>query len=652
VAILSRDAAPVGAAPAATARRLRAALDAARHHWRDGAAALALLGLLVVERRGAGLDRGVLLVGLSTCLPVLVGVRAWLLPWRVLAVAAALPVSVLGVGVLAAGGTAGVGRGAGYAYGALLALAALGWATSSRRRTAAVVAVLLVVLDQFTQAWLPWWGSGDAGSLVVGTFYWHNQFGAFCLGGAALALGLGHLAQGRVRLLAVGVGAFAVLGVMLSGSRAALFALVAAWAVCLLLGVCAHGFRRAVSWTTAHAASTLAVGAFLVSPVFFPRWGLPWGPVGRRLGEGSLDGSTTDRWEFWVAGARLAADHPWTGPGLETFGEMSRPLLSPGVVLAADPHNELVRGFAEGGLVGGLPVLAVVLLASAMALRSLREVWRPGALSVDPGRWAALVAAGALVAHALVDFDWSYPALSAVAGICLGVAGAPLVGRARAQSRGRPPAAEKRSPAVGAVLISLAVLAAGTCAGLQLRADHALGTPGASDDRSALNALVPDHRLASSVLAAEVTAGRPSSPAAERAWPILAERASVDATSGVVLVELLGDAGRHDEALDVSAELVERAGDRAVPFMLRRAAALAAAGRVEDGAEQAARAVALQADQPWHSLRDRESAVAVAAELTAPLPAALACARTVEDQLRPADDELPGSAGTACAAFR
>jgi tetratricopeptide (TPR) repeat protein len=68
-----------------------------------------------------------------------------------------------------------------------------------------------------------------------------------------------------------------------------------------------------------------------------------------------LDRSLTFRWYYWTGAARLFRDHWLSGVGLANFG-----MYYPSVRLlqateqVQDPHNILVRGFAELGLVGGI----------------------------------------------------------------------------------------------------------------------------------------------------------------------------------------------------------------------------------------------------------------------------------------------------------
>jgi len=94
--------------------------------------------------------------------------------------------------------------------------------------------------------------------------------------------------------------------------------------------------------------------------------------VGHGLHHGGLpDKSLTFRWYYWTGAARLLAEHPARGVGWATFGEhytRVRPPQAPEEV--KDPHNFLVRAFAELGLIGGL-------LVAAWIARSWWELTRP-----------------------------------------------------------------------------------------------------------------------------------------------------------------------------------------------------------------------------------------------------------------------------------
>ncbi len=85
--------------------------------------------------------------------------------------------------------------------------------------------------------------------------------------------------------------------------------------------------------------------------------------VGHGLYHGTLfHPSLTFRWRYWVGAARLLAAHPIVGVGWENFGPrylaVRLPIASEEV---RDPHNFIVRIFAELGIVGGSLLIAWML---------------------------------------------------------------------------------------------------------------------------------------------------------------------------------------------------------------------------------------------------------------------------------------------------
>ena len=94
--------------------------------------------------------------------------------------------------------------------------------------------------------------------------------------------------------------------------------------------------------------------------------------VGHGIAHGSLpQDSLNFRWRYWAASTRLIRQHPLLGVGWGNFGE---PYLAVRWPIAAeeirDPHNFIVRAFAELGFVGG--ILALLWLA-----RSAWEITQP-----------------------------------------------------------------------------------------------------------------------------------------------------------------------------------------------------------------------------------------------------------------------------------
>ncbi len=168
---------------------------------------------------------------------------------------------------------------------------------------------------------------------------------------------------------------------------------------CALLYL-AGGRRRA--WLSANAK--LAYFA-VVAIILFGATAL----VGHGIYHGSLpQDSLNFRWRYWSAASHLLARHPLTGVGWGNFGEHYLAVRWP---IAAeeiqDPHNFLVRSFAELGVIGGLLCLAWI-------VRTGWELTRPVVPRESTGltgRGPLLVGAAAIVlgvvinCAASIDFD-------------------------------------------------------------------------------------------------------------------------------------------------------------------------------------------------------------------------------------------------------
>ena len=158
---------------------------------------------------------------------------------------------------------------------------------------------------------------------------------------------------------------------------------------------------------------------------------------------GSLDPNLRLCW--WEEALDVHAHHGVLGAGAGTF-EIARKRFRPDVRNVVQPHSVPLQQLADGGVVG-MGLFGLLLLAGATActcaLRRLTGVERAAA--------AALVAApAAYAAHALVDFNWDFLAVTAPTMVALGG----LVGV------GREPGRRVRRPllGVGVVLVAAAVL--------------------------------------------------------------------------------------------------------------------------------------------------------------------------------------------------
>jgi|GEM_PF-1310751 len=601
-------------------------------------AQLAAFGVLAVgagwvERHGAGLD-GFWSVapGLLATLPLIVACRAWRIPLLWLVVATALPVSIIATAVLAPGGWSGSERSAAYGYGALTFLAVAAFARTPARRLVAALTLALVILDQFAQSWLAWWGSQDPSRMLAGSFNWHNQYGAFCAAGVVLCAALALLAEPRrLRGVAVFVAALLMTGLLGSASRASVAVAAAASAVALLLAVRAVGALRAATRAALLAVASLAVGVFLRSPLFFEQWSWPWAPlVGRSVAAAgsesyqSVSGNGSARLGMWRAGLEIAGERPLTGSGLSTFGDASRWFIPLGGSRSVDPHNELVRAAAEGGLLGVVPVAAVVVLALVLCALWVRTWWaRPAEAAAEPAVVAGLLSAGVLIVHALVDFDWSYPSLVMAAGWSLAIAAA-------ARTSPRPRRLVRSFPLVAAPLLVVAVVAAGlgSAAGEQwtTAAVGASGTDATYENAQSLlregwSPARPDHRLP--MLAVALAAAR-RAPAPQWTLAALRERARVDAMAALSLSRAEFSRGQRAVALHRMRSLAQRDPARGAELVMGYADLLQRDGQSAEAAAVVARLLTLRLVQHV-PVAQNSSLMSQAKQLVAVSSSAAAC---------------------------
>jgi O-antigen ligase len=359
----------------------------------------------------------------------LVAVQPWRhLRARVLVLATAVSVAALLVCLVTTPGTFGGTRAAAYGLGAATFVTVAAYARSMRR--VRLLAGLIVVAGgvQFAWSFVAWSGSGSASTQMVGTFYWHNQYGGFLL--APALLGLSMLLENRApwRLVAWIVVPLAVAGVVYSSSRGAMLVLVGGW---LLFGLmCLLSIRSTrkplYRWVAASGLAVAFTFAIAGPPVFSHR-ASPLAPTQARVAAGETnEQSSSVRVKFWRE-AFEAFDHsPVTGVGYGAIVPGSvkyTPADWPRTPLA---HNDYLQALAEGGLLLGIPFLLVCgSIAFHLVRTGSKRVFRRR-LDVRTG---VTVAALALMAHAAIDFDWSYPALFTLASALAALAMAPMLRR-------------------------------------------------------------------------------------------------------------------------------------------------------------------------------------------------------------------------------
>jgi tetratricopeptide (TPR) repeat protein len=198
---------------------------------------------------------------------------------------------------------------------------------------------------------------------------------------------------------------------------------------------------RALAAGAVVAAVAVVIGVAAVGDPLGDGRSVEQGP--RRLAETGLN----NRKEFWGEAWQIFRAEPLTGAGAGTF-EIARKRYRDDAVSTVEPHSLPLRALAGTGIVGFAllaALMAAVAWAAAAALRRLygEERRAAAALAVVPA---------AYLLHALVDYDWSF---AAVTGPTLLAAGAlATAGRERALATTQPLAA-----ALVAV-VTLAALAA------------------------------------------------------------------------------------------------------------------------------------------------------------------------------------------------
>jgi len=160
--------------------------------------------------------------------------------------------------------------------------------------------------------------------------------------------------------------------------------------------------RRVVYCAVAAATAAIALGAIA--------WGSRHG--------GFPEKSLTFRWYYWTGAARLAASHPLTGVGPGNFGQHYPSVRLPQAAEEVqDPHNFIVKSFAELGIPGGLLCLLwLALLWWELSTPLPRDDDGAGLLRADNAPSAAgpraaalpaVLAVAAMAVNLVVSTDWA-----------------------------------------------------------------------------------------------------------------------------------------------------------------------------------------------------------------------------------------------------
>ncbi|MCP5155218.1 MAG: O-antigen ligase family protein [Ectothiorhodospiraceae bacterium] len=304
---------------------------------------------------------------------------------------------------------------------ALLVVAAV---VAGTRRALAIVATAMVAVGTLEAGyavlahlargahglWDPGWtGDAPTGTYATGTYVNRNHLAGLLE--LTLGLTLGLLAAGigavpatlRGILRASGTPTVALwaaavvqgTALVLTASRGAVLALLAATATVTLLVLGPRGARRAlVALGTVGLIAVLTLGAE------------------RLTGKLAEQGLGSNRPALAAVTSQMFLANPWVGWGAGSFHAVFPAFRGPELGTAAydHAHNDYLQLLAEQGLAGALPLLTAVALVLALLARGARARRDPLGRGVATG---ALIGCTALALHGLVDFNFRIPANAA-----------------------------------------------------------------------------------------------------------------------------------------------------------------------------------------------------------------------------------------------
>lgn len=201
------------------------------------------------------------------------------------------------------------------------------------------------------------------GFMAVGTLGHHLSYAGVLL--PAFFLALAFSAASRPRLIWAAAAVAIGLGLTFSYARTSWVGLAAGLLFLALL----RGWRALLLLLGVLAAAGLA--AAWIEPALFGR-------VTSILREVAAQGSTNEsaRARLWLTSLRMAADHPWIGTGLGSFGTLFDQYRVPGDYMSvAHPHSDPLNILVETGIVG-LAAWAAIWIAF---FREMRPALRRGA---------------------------------------------------------------------------------------------------------------------------------------------------------------------------------------------------------------------------------------------------------------------------------
>ncbi|WP_217914898.1 oligosaccharide flippase family protein [Miltoncostaea marina] len=281
---------------------------------------------------------------------------------------------------------------------------------------------------------------------LAGTLADANEFAAFCVPALLICAALAAYADTMLRRFLFAGGALVcALGIVLSGSRGGIVAIVAALAVWTIFG----GRWRLRVLTASVVVGIVVVGYINVAAAPQTRERLSQIVQSDELASNGGTGRT----DIWRVGWRAYSDHPTKGSGAGTYTEATpRYLAQPGLVRRGDfftetpkvAHNMYLHVLVELGTVG-MALFGVLLLICLVAATRAAHLFRlAGDLKLELlSRTVLAGTVGVLVADVFISGQYQRT-LWILLGICVA-----MLGVARtAEARVRAPEATRGAPVI------------------------------------------------------------------------------------------------------------------------------------------------------------------------------------------------------------
>lgn len=198
-----------------------------------------------------------------------------------------------------------------------------------------------------------------------------------------------------------------LVALFLTGSRGAYLSLIVAIPF-LFIGLSKSGIKKSFLKSVLIFSGSLAITwlVMYIAPIVQESLGLDISLLDSLLRSGSLENSSTGRFEFWKTAIRIFAERPLTGFGLGTFFQSYFIGYGGNQWYSRFAHNHYLQILAELGIVG-------LILFLAFILSSLLAFWRIYRSREYPPYFIGIAAAFiGFLAHIFIEFSWNFPGVT------------------------------------------------------------------------------------------------------------------------------------------------------------------------------------------------------------------------------------------------